>query len=220
MLRPAVSFCLFVSFAHAPAEAAADGLLIREAWSGVRGGQALRVHSPAAARDPFLRDAAPPARVVQAYFAELPALEAAVPALEQALGPQASCEAMAVRRFAVPQPAPGGCSYLVAYAGPADDPRAWHAHYLEHHAPLMAGLPGIRELEVYLPVDWRNRSSGWQPVRSLQRNKVAFDSPAALEAALGSPLRAKMRADFAAFPPYRGAVTHYPMLTFDPWKTT
>lgn len=213
MLRPAVSFCLFVSFAHVSAGAA-------EALREARMGEAMRVHTPAAARDPFLRDGAPPAQVVQAYFAELPALEAAAPALERALGPAASCEAMAVRRFAVPQPAAGGCSYLVAYAGPADDPRAWHEHYLEHHAPLMAGLPGIRELEVYLPVDWRNRSSGWQSVRSLQRNKVAFDSPAALEAALSSPLRAKMRADFATFPPYRGAVTHYPMLTFDPWKTT
>jgi uncharacterized protein (TIGR02118 family) len=213
MLRPAVSFCLFVSFAHAPANGA-------ETLAEVRVGEAMRVHTPTAARDPFLSDGGPPAQVVQAYFAQLEALEAAVPALERALGPGAGCEAMAVRRLSVAQPGRGNCSYLVAYAGPADDPHAWHAHYLERHAPLMAALPGIRELEVYLPVDWHSGAASWTPVRSLQRNKVAFDSPAALESALGSPLRAKMRADFASFPPYRGAVTHHPMLTFDPWKTT
>jgi len=172
---------------------------------------------PAAAHDPFLQDGAPPALVVQAYFADRVSLEAGIPVLERILGPGATCEAMAVRRFPVPQPGRGGCSYLVAYAGPAEDPEAWQAHYNAQHAPLMAELPGIRELEVYTPIPSSFPAVVWEPARSLQRNKVAFDSPQALEAALASPVRAKMRADFAAFPPYGGAVTHFPMLTFDPW---
>lgn len=209
MLRPAVSFCLFVSFAHADAGAARRGL------SGMRIAGRCVVHVPVAARDPFLQVGAAPALVVQAYFADLAGLDAAPPVLEEILGPRATCEAMAVTRFPVPQPGAGGCSYLVAYAGTADDPQAWHAHYNARHAPLMAELPGIRELEVYAPLAWQPGRGTWKATRSLQRNKVVFDSPAALEAALASPVRAKMRADFATFPPYRGEVTHYPMLSFD-----
>jgi uncharacterized protein (TIGR02118 family) len=212
MLGAAVSFCLFVSFAEA------DVGTVSRALRELRLGERNLVHTAARARDPFLRDGAPPAIIAQLYFAALAALEAAVPVLERRMSTSASCEAMLAHSFPVPQPSAGGCSYLVAYAGPAEDPRAWHAHYLAHHAPIMAELPGIRALELYVPVDWRKLEGAWKPVRSLQRNKVAFDSPQALEAALASPVRAKMRADFAAFPKYAGAVTHYPMLTSDPWN--
>jgi hypothetical protein len=47
----------------------------------------------------------------------------------------------------------------------------------------------------------------------MQRNKVAFDSAAALTAALNSPERRAMRADYAQLPHFSGAVTHYPMST-------
>jgi uncharacterized protein (TIGR02118 family) len=214
MLRPAVSFCLFVSFAEGGAAVALNAL------RALRAGEKARVHTPAKAHDPYLDDGAPPALVVQLYFAGLPELEAALPRLEKALGAGGSCEAMLVRRFTVPSPAVGRCTYLVAYAGPAEDPDAWHAHYLAHHPPIMAELPGIRELEIYTPVQWVSGATGWRRVRSLQRNKVAFDSPQALEAALNSPVRAKMRADFATFPPHTGTVSHYPMLTIDPWEET
>jgi uncharacterized protein (TIGR02118 family) len=211
MLRPVVSLCLFVSFS------AADAAASQSALRDVRLGEAVRLHIPSAVHDPFLREAPPPALMVQVYFPDLDALHAQLGILEKVLGHDASCEAMAVRRFPVPQPAVGRCSYLVRYAGPADDPGAWHAHYEAHHAPLMAELPGIRELEVYAPIEWRNGGGRWKPVRSLQRNKVAFDSVQALEAALNSPVRAKMRADFAKLPAFAGEVSHYPMLSFDPW---
>ncbi len=206
-----MSLCLFVSFTRAELSR------IPEALARARVGERCLVHTPASARDPFLHDGVAPALVVQAYFHDLAALQAAIPLLEKILGPEGSCEAMAVTRFQVPRPGPGGCSYLVAYAGPADDPAAWHAHYNARHAPLMAELPGIRELEVYAPIHGQPALGPWKPLRSLQRNKVAFDSPQALEAALQSPVRAKMRADFATFPSYRGTVTHYPMLSFHPW---
>jgi uncharacterized protein (TIGR02118 family) len=169
-------------------------------------------YRPDRVRDPFLDDGAPPAQAAQLYFDSLVALEAA--AAPVAAGVRA--EAMQVHRFAVPQPwqhAPATyCTYLVAYEGPADDEAAWLAHYLEHHPPLMAKLPAIRELEIYTPLAWRCPPQ-LRRVRHLQRNKVAFDSPAALAAALDSPVRREMRADFAQFPSHRGGVTHYAMAT-------
>ena len=175
---------------------------------------AIRVlqHSPDRVRDPFLDDGAPPAGATQLYFDSISALERAA----AEVGLAAEAEAMQVHRFAVPQPwqrvPEPYCTYLVAYEGPAEDEPAWLAYYLEHHPPLMAKLPQIRELEIYTPVDWRCPPS-LRRVRHLQRNKVAFDSAAALAAALDSPVRREMRADFASFPPYRGRVTHYAMTT-------
>src|SRR5689334_8902923 len=148
MLRPAVSFCLFVSFREAdPARVAAT-------LRALRLGERNLLHTAAAARDPYLDDGASPALVAQLYFAALPELESAVARLEKNLQAPASCEAMLVRRFPMPQPGFGRCTYLVAYEGPAQDPDAWHAHYLAHHPPIMAELPGIRELEIYTPLQW------------------------------------------------------------------
>jgi hypothetical protein len=42
---------------------------------------------------------------------------------------------------------------------------------------------------------------------------VVFDDQAALTAALNSPVRHEMRADFKHFPPFAGKVTHFPMHT-------
>ena len=47
----------------------------------------------------------------------------------------------------------------------------------------------------------------------MQRNKVVFDDAAALTAALNSPVRHEMRADFKNFPPFEGRNSHYPMAT-------
>jgi uncharacterized protein (TIGR02118 family) len=174
-------------------------------------GRVLR-YRPDRVRDPYLDDGTPPDCVVQLYFESLAALEAAGVQTPAGVG----AEAMRVHRFSVPQPwrhiPPRYCTYLVAYEGPADDESAWLAYYLEHHPPLMAKLPGIRELEIYTPLDW-HCPAHVRRVRHLQRNKVAFDDPPALAAALDSPLRREMRADFARFPPYRGRVTHFPMAT-------
>ena len=185
--------------------------LTAERFAPLPGARTL-LYLPGEVRDPFLDDGKAPARMAQVYFDSLAALEAAAREVRGAT----HAEAMSVHRFAVPEPwasVPGSyCTYLVAYEGPADDEAAWLAYYLKHHPPLMAKLPGIRELEIYTPLEWRCPSA-LKRVRHLQRNKVAFDSAAALAAALDSPVRREMRADFAQFPPYRGRVTHYPMTT-------
>jgi len=167
-------------------------------------------HEPNRVRDPYLDDGAPPRRVVQLYFDSLAELEAAAASLDG----RWRAEAMAVHAFAVPHPGASRCTYLVAYEGPAEDEKTWQAHYLAHHPPIMARLPGIRELEVTLPLEW-HCPPRLERMRHMQRNKVAFDSAEALEAALASPVRAEMRKDYARLPRFSGRVTHYAMTTYD-----
>jgi uncharacterized protein (TIGR02118 family) len=196
-----VSFSLFAVFA-----APFDGV------GPVPGMQKMHVYTPDRAHDPFLNDGAAPPLVVQFYFDTLALLEAACDGALQPMKGVSTVQAMQVLPYKVPQPGEPRCTYLVAYEGKAEDEKAWHSHYLENHPPLMARLPGIRELEIYLPVDWRS-GPGWRRAESMQRNKVGFDSAAALTAALNSPVRKEMRADYARLPPFSGRVTHYPMAT-------
>ncbi len=125
---------------------------------------------------------------------------------------------MLARDFWVPDRAfrtPAGalpCTYLVHYPGPAEDLNAWLSHYIAHHPPIMARFPGIREIEICTRLDWCD-ALPWPRVEAMQRNKVVFDDATALTAALNSPVRHEMRADFARFPAYRGGNLHYPMAT-------
>jgi len=47
----------------------------------------------------------------------------------------------------------------------------------------------------------------------MQRNKVVFDSAEALTAALNSPVRDEMRADYKQFPSFSGENAHFAMAT-------
>src|SRR5262245_43169594 len=201
-----VSFSLFAVFSEP-----FDG--IPALGSGVPGMHKMHIYTPGRARDPFLHDGAPPPLVLQFYFDTLPALEAALDGRLTRMRPFCEVQAMLVRPIAVPEPNDDVLfTYLVAYEGQAEDPDAWHAYYLAHHPPLMARLPGIRELEIYTLVQWVGAPE-WRRANCMQRNKVAFDSAEALTAALESPMRKEMRADFARLPPFSGRVTHYPMAT-------
>ena len=116
---------------------------------------------------------------------------------------------MMSRRYAA---APGGCTYLVAYHGHAQDHDAWLGHYLDRHVPLMLRLPGLRALEVCTRLDWRG-GLRWPREDAVQRNKVVFDDAFALDAALRSDVRMEMRRDFEASPIFHGGNVHYPMTT-------
>jgi hypothetical protein len=185
------------------------------------------IFTPSSTSDPYLNDGPPPVLGLQLYFNDISLLEAALAKdgyLQALAGYDALCaadaaqQAMLVRRFPVPDPTfrtPLGelpCTYLVAYEGAADDHHAWLAHYIASHPPIMARFPEIREIEIYTRIDWCGFLP-WPRVEHMQRNKVVFDSPAALTAALNSPVRHEMRADFAKFPPFTGPNTHYPMAT-------
>jgi uncharacterized protein (TIGR02118 family) len=185
------------------------------------------LHTPARAHDPYVDDGQPPRLVVECDFPSIEPLEAALASggafaplaapgfLPSLAGAQVTQQAMLARRFAVPDPALQAaphCTYLVSYEGMAEDLNLWLAHYLAHHIPMMVLFPGIRAVEVFTRIDWCG-ALPWQRVDFMQRNKVVFDSPEALNAALNSPIRDEMRADFHKFPPFRGKNTHYSMTT-------
>jgi uncharacterized protein (TIGR02118 family) len=184
--------------------------------------------TPATTHDPYLNDGPPPALALQIYFDGIETLEAALNRALPALAEPASLpslsgatftqQAMLARSFKVPdpvfrtRPGSGHCSYLVAYEGTAEDLPAWLSHYLTHHTAIMTRFPGIRQVEVCSRIDWCG-ALPWPRVDYMQRNKVVFDNAGALTAALNSPVRHEMRADFANFPAFTGPVSHFPMLT-------
>jgi hypothetical protein len=177
------------------------------------------VHTPASTSDPYLNDGAPPPVALELDFASIEALEAAVApagplaALARMLPEGTTQQAMLARRFPVPDAnGKAACTYLVAYEGRAADDVAWLEYYLAHHPAIMARFPGIRAIEICTRLDWMG-GIGLRRATALQRNKVVFDDAAALTAALNSPVRHEMRADFTKFPPYEGPVTHFPMAT-------
>ncbi len=200
----------------------------------VQGLRKVLLHQPGRVDDPFLsHEPEPPAEyVLQFYFDELFSLEAAcarqaglsglLSGLEASLGPvQAkSQQAMVVRAVPVAGQAPdagGGadsavCTYLVAYYGSGQDHDQWLSDYMASHVPLMGRMPGVRQVEIYTRLDWL---SGLDLPKgsAIQRNKVVFDSVAGLQAALQSPIRAEMRADYLSLPQIGQTNTHEAMRT-------
>jgi hypothetical protein len=190
----------------------------------IDGLHSLVVHEPIAHRvDPRIAPATDaPSCVLQLYFDELAALEAAANrdgpihrALQaRSIAGHFAQQVMAVRPLVplVPRTEARAqrCTYLVAYEGPAEDFDIWLAHYLQHHAPVMSTLPALRELEIYTRIDC---TSGLPCARAdaMQRNKVVFDDVSALADALASPVRDLMRRDFHNLPPYRGGTPHFAM---------
>ncbi|MGE0733152.1 MAG: hypothetical protein AB7G15_04540 [Alphaproteobacteria bacterium] len=227
-----MSFTFHLTFRNAQRPearvSAADLDAIKRLIGGTPGLAKAHLYTPERAHDPYLDDGPPPLLALQLYFPALPTLEAAasrsghlqalvdgVPSLAGAEGAQ---QAMVARDFAAPDPrfqGPPGqlpCTYLVAYSGTAPDENLWIDYYISHHPAIMARFPGIREIEVATRVEWI-AFLPWRRENCLLRNKVVFDSSAALTASLNSPVRHEMRADYNNFPPFTGANTHYPMAT-------
>lgn len=215
-----MTFCWFASLPHASLDLAWLSDVIA-ATPGLRQGL---IFTPSHTSDPYLDDGPPPQLVLQLYFDDIGALETALAPnghLQRLIALEtdgATQQAMLVRRYPVLDPnfrTPPGetpCTYLVAYEGVAEDLPAWLAFYIADHPPIMAQFPCIRQIEIYTGIDWCGRLP-WRRVSHMQRNKVVFDSQAALTAALNSPVRHEMRASFRKFPPFTGPVTHFPMLT-------
>ena len=191
------------------------------------------LHQPCRVEDPFFSDKpeGPIEYVLQFFFKDLFSLEAAsmpqgdlaalLDSLDAALAPQAkSQQAMVVRSFPVDARAGGcaqgapatACTYLVAYYGAGQSHDLWLAAYMKNHVPLMARMPGIREVEIYTRLDWLS-GLALPRAAAIQRNKVVFDNPESLLAALQSPLRAEMRADYLSLPEIGLSNTHEAMRT-------
>ena len=223
-------FSLFLTFYARDAKARASEADLARAGEIVKSIPGLRrglVFTPEAAADPFVEYPPPPQLALQLYFAGIAALEAAaaprgplqsLTALASVDMSDASQQAMLARPFDVPDPkfrTPPGqpfCSDIIHYPGKAEDLNAWLAFYFASHVPMMKTLPGLRELELYTRIDWVT-GLPWPKAEHMQRNKVVFDSPAAMRAAFESPVRAEMRADFLRFPPFTEGNRHNPMAT-------
>lgn len=123
-------------------------------------------------------------------------------------------ELMETRAFAIgeraPSPLRARFSYVVRYELPANDVSEFQAYYMRMHPPILAEFEGIRNIVCYLP-----RPLGPEATLPgsgcLIGNEVVFDDGAAFDRAMGSPVRAKSRADFETFPPFSGRNPHYPM---------
>ncbi len=220
----------FAMFRSGTAADAAEVQATSAMLAGIAGLAKALVYTPSATHDPYLNDGAPPALGLQLYFSDIAVLEAALAPqgplqaladgrlLPSLAGADVRQQAMLVREYPVPDArfrTPAGephCSYLVSYQGTAEDLNLWLSYYIQHHPVIMARFPEIRQIEIYTRIDWCGFLP-WPRVDYMQRNKVVFDSPAALTAALNSPVRHEMRADFKNFPPFNGDNTHFPMLT-------
>jgi uncharacterized protein (TIGR02118 family) len=225
---------LFVLFDDPDAEVGeAEIALIAEALDGVHGLRQAFAFTPMPPGDqPFARDGRGPALTLQFDFETSKAADAAltgdgalagiprpgaIPALAKA---RVAHQRMTGRNFAVPDGAfrwpPGGkpCTFLVNYGGTAGDLDAWLDHYDAHHPAIMARFPGIRAVATYRPAPTATDGLPGARANSMQRNKVVFDSPAALEAALASPVMAEMRADTAGFPDFSERPMHFVTATW------
>ncbi len=179
---------------------------------------------PDAVEDRYNGPEEAPAFMLQAEFDDVPALEAAmaapaaldaIAALRRVDGGRPTCEAFRVTEHAVagadtPAPRTAPFSYVVRYYRPAADEGAFVAFYLAHHPPILAELPGIRNVYCYVPVEWRNPAA-IPDSDCMLGNEVVFDSAAALDAALASDVRHRLREDYLRFPPFMGPSTHYAM---------
>ena len=100
-------------------------------------------------------------------------------------------------------------SYVVRYHKPAEDEAAFIRNYVDTHPPTLATLPGIRSVMCYFPLPIA--AQGLAAADYIIGNEVAFDSVAAFNTAMQSPVRQELRRHFHEFPPFSGANTHFPM---------
>jgi len=175
------------------------------------------------AKDPHVDDGVGPRLICMLSFSDAGALRRALAetAFRRGLdGPPANAsitaEAM-VRRFYTAagetdeQVLEAPFSYMVRYHRPAEDERAFVAHYLADHPALLSRLPNIRSVLCYLPISWQDPNGLASPDYMLG-NEVAFDSVDHFNAAMISPVRHELRAHYRKFPPFSGRNTHYPMM--------
>lgn len=176
----------------------------------------------------YPNDDAPPQLAMELYFDSIEALETALArdghlqgllstdAVQALAGAEVQQQAMVVRKFKETPPQSDAdrifCSYLVHYPGKAEDLNEWLDYYVRNHPQVMQRFPGIREIEVCSRMDWCGFLP-WPRVDYMQRNKIALADVEALVAAINSPVRAEMTADFNQFPPFEGGNCHYALQT-------
>lgn len=227
-----LQFVHIVTIRHADANVRitdSDLASVQEVVMSLDGLRHAKFHTASAARDKYTDDGHSPVLVIESYFDDLAKLEATiaeqgrmqdlarlVTVLTSLAGVEVEHQVMISRPFPVLEPVPENtgtqCSYLVHYPGFAEDFYAWINYYLAHHPQIMKFFPAIRGVEIYTRIDWLD-AMPWKRVNFMQRNKQVFDDPAALEAALNSPVRDDMRRDFENFPKFFDSNRHFAMIT-------
>jgi hypothetical protein len=208
---------------------------IRE-WGADPGGlKRVAIQTPTDASDRYLNDRNGPVLTLQCYFDELGELESALlpqGAFERLLSAQAlerlgadpgievTQQAMVVRTFDLDGGSPHfegtRCTYQVTYTSEQANIDVWLADYLAHHVPLLKMQPGLLEMEVYTRLDWVTSLPCGRGT-AVQRNKAVFANPAALSAALHSPVRDALHRHSQNAPPLHGGSTHFPMASEVVW---
>jgi uncharacterized protein (TIGR02118 family) len=190
-------------------------------WAALPKLATLDLYAPVTggAHDPFNDDGPGPLFIAMLAFPAREALGAALadPALTLSLGGRPGDLAWtgsAFERHFYPvggkaAPLTGPFSYVVRYHKPAEDEAAFIRNYVETHPPTLATLPGIRAVMCYFPLALM--AQGLAPADYVIGNEVAFDSVAAFNAAMQSPVRQELRRHFREFPPFSGRNTHFPM---------
>lgn len=100
--------------------------------------------------------------------------------------------------------------YVVRYHGSREAAASFADHYERTHPPLLAKLPRIRAIECYRPLG-ALRAPHCEPADYLIGNEVEFDSAEDFNAAMISPARVALRADFDALPRVFRGHTHFAM---------
>jgi hypothetical protein len=202
---------------------------LRSALASIPGMTRTLIHIPAfaATSADYVNVDPTPALALQIYFSDIDRLEAAcaadgalhaLPGLLPSLQiHDIGHQTMLSRRFepAIPPSHAASellTSNLVTYNGPAEDETVWLSYYSLVHAPIMTRLPGLRELEICMRIDWID-ALPWTRMKIMQTNKVVFDSVEALDASHYSPVMTDLRTDYALFPPFSGGNSHFAMTT-------
>lgn len=92
----------------------------------------------------------------------------------------------------------------VTYQTP-DDPQAFRAYYVDHHLPLAKTLPGLIKATYAFP---EAMGPGDAPFCIFQ---AYFDDAAAMGAALGSDIGAKVAADVSNYAPKGAILCNFPV---------
>lgn len=194
----------------------------RDAWANLPGLVSLDTYlgSGHTTADPYNNDGHGPLMIVVAEFADRAALTTAVDRIVTTIGALPSgvtATGAAMERLYYPvggggKPAPlaAPLSYVVRYRRPADDEEAFRANYIATHPVTQADLPQIRAIMCYLPLDELDHPA-LPNANYLIGNEVVFDSIEHLNTAMQSPVREELRRHYREFPPFSGAVTHFPM---------
>jgi uncharacterized protein (TIGR02118 family) len=98
-------------------------------------------------------------------------------------------------------------SYFVRYEGEAESPEAFLSHYRDHHVPILAHSPGIKEIVLHVPTAWEDPFPV-TPDRFALLAQMIFDTKDDLDRALQSEERVTAREDFGSFPLFHGRVYH------------